>query len=179
MWTIHRGIQYQNRQDYGSSTPCRTNILEYISLDFTLHIHIQNLIHSQEKHFPYFSAHWTELRCYSLFSSVQSLSCVWLFATPWIAAHQASLSIINSQSLLKHISTESVMSSNHLILCHPLLLLPSIFPSIRVFSNESALRIRQPNTAYYHLFNPEFLNIGTIDNLGQDISFHKACPVRC
>ena len=75
-------------------------------------------------------------------SSVQSLSCV--FATPWTAAHQASLSITNSQSLLKLMSIESVMPSNHLILCHPLLLLPSIFPSIRVFSNKSALRIRWP-----------------------------------
>ena len=64
--------------------------------------------------------------------------------TPWTAAHQASLSIMNSQNLLKLMSIESVMPSNHLILCHPLLLLPSIFPSIRVFSNESALRIRWP-----------------------------------
>ena len=69
-------------------------------------------------------------------------SCVWLFATPWTAAHQASLSFTISQSLLKLMSIESVMPSNHLILCHPLFLLPSIFPSIRVFSNESALRIR-------------------------------------
>ena len=78
------------------------------------------------------------------FSSVQSLSHVWLFATPWIAACQASLSITNSWSLPKPMSVESVMPSNHLILCHPLLLLPSIFPSIRVFSNESALLIRWP-----------------------------------
>ena len=75
-------------------------------------------------------------------SSVQLLICVWLFATPWTAACQASLSITNSQSLLKLMSIESVMQSNHFILCHPLLLLPSIFPSIRVFSNESALGIR-------------------------------------
>ena len=78
------------------------------------------------------------------FSSVQSLSRVRLFATPWIAARQASLSITNSQSLLKLMSIESGMPSNHLILCRPLLLLPSIFPSIRVFSNESALRIMWP-----------------------------------
>ena len=77
-------------------------------------------------------------------SSIQSLSCVWLFATPWTAAHQASLSITNSQSLLKLMLIEPVMPSNHLILCRPLLLLPSIFPSIRVFSNESALHIRWP-----------------------------------
>ena len=76
------------------------------------------------------------------FSSVQLLSHVWLFATPQIAAHQASLSFTISQSLLKLMSTESVMLSNHLILCHPLFLLPSIFPSIKVFSNESALHIR-------------------------------------
>ena len=80
----------------------------------------------------------------SIFSSVQSLSHVWLFATPWTAARQASLSITNSQSLLKLMSIESVMPSNHLTLCHPLLLLPSMFPSIRVFSNESVLHIRWP-----------------------------------
>ena len=79
-----------------------------------------------------------------IISSVQSLSRVWLFATPWTAAHQASSSITNSQSLLKLISIELVMPSNHLILCRPLLLPPSIFPSIRVFSNESALHIRGP-----------------------------------
>ena len=79
-----------------------------------------------------------------LSSSVHSLSSVRLFATPWTTAHQASLTITNSQSLLKLMSIESVMSSNHLILCCPLLLLPSIFPSIRVFSNESVLRIRWP-----------------------------------
>ena len=76
------------------------------------------------------------------FSSVQSLSHVQLFATPWTAACQASLSITNSQSLLKLMSIESVMPSNHLVLCSPFLLLPLIFPSIRVFSNESALCIR-------------------------------------
>ena len=79
-----------------------------------------------------------------LFSSAQSLSHARLFATPWTAARQASLPITNSQSLLTLIAIKSVMPSNHLILCHPLLLLPSIFPSIRVFSNESALRIRWP-----------------------------------
>ena len=75
--------------------------------------------------------------------SVQSLSQVRIFATPWTAARQASLSIANPQSLLKLMFIESMMPSNHLILCHPLLL-PSIFPSIRVFSNESVLRIRWP-----------------------------------
>ena len=77
-------------------------------------------------------------------SSVWLLSHVQLFATPWIAAHQASLSITDSWSLLKLMSIKLVMPSNHLILCDPLLLLPSIFPNIRVFSNESALRIRWP-----------------------------------
>ena len=75
---------------------------------------------------------------------VQLLSRVWLFATPWTAACQASLSFTISQSLLKLVSIESVMPSNHLVLCCPLLLLPSIFPSIRVFSNELALHIRWP-----------------------------------
>ena len=78
------------------------------------------------------------------FSSVQSLSRVQLFATPWTAARQSSLSITNSQSLLKLKSIESVTPSNHLILCHPLLLPPTIFLSIRVFSNESVLCIRWP-----------------------------------
>ena len=82
--------------------------------------------------------------CYPLFqfSSVQLLSCIPLFATPRTAASRASLSITNSQSLLKLRSIESMMSSNHLILCYPLLLLPSIFPSIRVFSSESVFHIR-------------------------------------
>ena len=84
------------------------------------------------------------MRVTNQFSSVQSLSLVQLFVTPWTAAQQASLSITNSQSPPKPMSIESVMPSNHLILCHPLLLLPSIFPSIRVFSNESTLRIRWP-----------------------------------
>ena len=79
-----------------------------------------------------------------VFSSVQLLSCVQLFETTRTAAHQASLSITNSQSLLKLMSIELVMPSNHLILCHPLPLLPSIFPSIRVFSNKSVLCIRWP-----------------------------------
>ena len=84
------------------------------------------------------------------FSLVQSLSRVRLFATPWITARQASLSITNSWNLLKLMSIESVMPSNHLTLCHPLLLPPSLFPSIRVFSNESVLHIRWPK---YWSFN--------------------------
>ena len=93
----------------------------------------------------YFNVHSSHLFSMQQFSSVQLLSCVWLFATPWTAAHQASLSITNSRSLLKLMSIESVMPSNHHILCHPLLLLlPSIFPSIRDFSSESVLHIRWP-----------------------------------
>ena len=84
------------------------------------------------------------IECIQFNIVVHSLSCVWLFAVPWTAAHQASLSIINSWSLLKLMPTESMMPSNHLILCCPLLLLPSIFPSIKIFSNESILQIRWP-----------------------------------
>ena len=88
---------------------------------------------------------WRATQCsfISQFSSVQPLSCVRLFATPWTAAHHASLSITNSRSPPKPMSIVSVMPSNHLILCCPLLLPPSIFPSIRVFSNESALHIHR------------------------------------
>ena len=84
------------------------------------------------------------VRSFENISSVQSLSHVQLFVTPWTAARQASLSITNSRNLLILMSIESVMPSNHFILCHPLLLPSSIFPSIRVFSNESVFRIRWP-----------------------------------
>ena len=97
-----------------------------------------------------------------MFSSVQSLSRVQLFVTPWTAARHASLFIINSYSLLKLMSIESVMPSNHLILCPPFLL-PSIFASIRVFSNESVLRIRWPE--YWHFsfsINPSNEYLGLI-----------------
>ena len=97
----------------------------------------------QFKIVPNFSVNF--LFTHGLFrSSVQSLSRVPLFATPWMAACQASVSVTNSQSLLRLMSIESVMPSSHLILCCPLLLLPSIFSSIRVFSNESVLHIRWP-----------------------------------
>ena len=88
---------------------------------------------------------WKDVQHNSLFSSVQSLSRFRLFASPWTAAHHASLFISNSQSSPKTMSIESVRPSKHLILCRPLLLLPAIFPSIRVFSNESTLCIRGPN----------------------------------
>ena len=128
------------------------------------------------------------------FSSVQSLGHVWLFVTPWTAAHQASMSITNSQNLLKLMSIESMMLSNHLILCHPLLL-PSIFPSIRVFSNESVLRIRWPKNCSFSFsispsneylgmifFRMDWLDLlaaqGTLKNLLQHHS-SKASILRC
>ena len=89
-----------------------------------------------------------------LISSVQSLSHVQLFATSWAAAYQASLSLTNSRSSLKLISIELVMPSNHLILCRPLLFLPSIFPSIRVFSKESVLRIKWPYWSFSFSISP-------------------------
>ena len=90
------------------------------------------------------------------FSSVQLLSRVQLFAIPWTATRQAFLFITNSQSLLKLMSSESVMPSNHLILCHPLLLPPSIFPSIRVFSDETVLHIRWPKYWSFSFNNQSF-----------------------
>ena len=95
-------------------------------------------------------------------SSVQSLTRVQLFATPWTAAHQAFLSIINSQSLLKLMSIESVMPSNHLILCCSLLFLPSIFPRIRVFSVESVLHIRWPKCWSFSFISPSNEHPGLI-----------------
>ena len=129
------------------------------------------------------------------FSLVQSLSQIWLFAAPWIAAYQASLSITNSWSSPKLMSIESLMQSSHLILCHPFLLLPSIFPSIRVFSNESALHIRWPkywtfsfniNPSNEHpglvSFRMEWLDVhavqGTLKILPQHHS-SKASILRC
>ena len=106
-------------------------LLLYIILYFTLFIWWKVELH-------------TDWGCCFQFSSVQLLSRVQLFSSPWTAAHQASLVITNCWSSLKHMSIELVMPSNHLILCHPLLLLPSIFPGIRVFPNESALPIRWP-----------------------------------
>ena len=100
-----------------------------------------------------------------MFSSVQSLSHVWHFATPWTTACQVSLSITSPWSLLKLMSIQLVRPSNHLILCHPLLLLPSIFPSIRVFSNESVLHIRWPK---YWIFS---FNISPSNDYSGLISF--------
>ena len=113
-------------------------------------------------HIQLFATPWTAACQASLsLSSVQFssvLTYVWLFVTPWTAARQASLSVTNSQILLKLMSIKSVMPSNYLILCCPLLLLPSIFPSIRVFSNESVLRIRWPDYwSFSFCISPDFL----------------------
>ena len=125
---------------------------------------------------------------------VQSLSHIQLFATPWTATYQASLSITNSWSLLKLISIESVMLSNHLILCHPLLLLPSIFPSIRVFFNESVLCIRwpkywrfsfsiSPSNEYSGLisFRMDWFNLLAVQGTFKSLQHHssKASILRC
>ena len=127
--------------------------------------------------------------------TVQLLSRVRLFATPWPVARQASLSITNSRSLLKLMSIESVMPSNYLVLCHPLLLLPSISPSIRVFSNESVLHIRRPKYRSFSFsispyseysgltsFSMDWLDLlavqGTLKSLLQHHS-SKASVLRC
>ena len=112
------------------------------------------------------------------FSSVQLLSCVWLFATPWIAARQASLSITNSRGLLKLMSIESVMPSSHLILCHPLLLLPPISPSIWVFSNESTLRMRWPKywSFSFSISSVQFSRSVVSDSLRHHESQHARPP---
>ena len=107
-------------------------------------IDVANVITSYLPIFLQKSLQLNELRGLLQFSSLQSLSLVLLFVAPWTAARQASMSITNLWSLIKLMSIELVMPSNHLILCHPLLLVPSIFPSIRVFSNESVLCIRWP-----------------------------------
>ena len=123
------------------------------------------------------------------FSSIQSLSRVRLFATPWIAAHQASLSITNSQNSLKLMSIESVMPSSHLILGRPLLLLPPIPPSIRVFSNESTLHMRWPKywsfIASSNYFNaPSFMESEHQSSLTMSLihslcSVAQSCPTLC
>ena len=100
--------------------------------------------------------HIYRIKKVSMYICFQSLCCVWLFVTPWTATNQASLPFTISRRLLRLMSTELVMPSNHLIFCHPLLLLPSVFPSIRVLSNESALRIRWPNVLGASASSPVF-----------------------
>ena len=122
---------------------------------------------------PYSIPHFSPRRWKRKFSSVQSLSHVQLFATPWTVAHQASMSITNSQSLLKLMSIELMMPSNHLILFSPLLFLPSIFPSIRVLSNESVLCIRWPkNWSFQWIFRKIFFRIDWLDLL----ALHESSP---
>ena len=118
-----------------SSTPKRKNVIKSKTNNKLAFWNYQSMF------LVYLIFFWTHK---TSFSSVQLLSHVRLFATPWIAAHQASLSITNSRSLLKLMSIESLMPSSHLILCRPLHLLPPIPPSIRVFSNESTLHMRWP-----------------------------------
>ena len=115
-------------------------------------------------HYRWICYHWAIREAHVLYS-FQSFGCVWLFVTPWTAAHQASVSITNTQSLLKRMSVESVMPPNHLILCHPPLLLHLIFPRIRIFPNESVLHIRWPK---YWSFN---FSISTSNEYSGLISF--------
>ena len=123
-WLTHSSIlAYENSTDRGAWRPAVHGVAESQA-----HHSLRQLFTSQ----------------YQFWNLIQSLSCVLLFETPWTAAHQASLSITTSRSLLKLTSSESVMKSNHFVLCRPLLLLPSVFPSIRVFSDELALCIRWP-----------------------------------
>ena len=127
-WPLYFSIQLQGSHGNPLQYSCLENPMGRSAL--------QTVVHRITERLKGLSTHQ--------FSSVQSLSHVRLFATPWTAALQASLSITNSRSPPKPMSIESVMPSNHLILCRSLLLLPSIFPSIRVFSSESALHIRWP-----------------------------------
>ena len=110
---------------------------------------------------------------------VQSLSHLWLFATPWTAARQASLSFTISLNLLKLMFAESVMPSNHLILCRPLLLLPSIFPSNRVFSNESALRIKVAKVLELQLQHQSLQRIFRVDFLQNWLVWSPLCILPC
>ena len=139
-----------------SFSPSSSHLQSFSKFQFSAIFYLPSIYHLSTYHLfiiyflsiihlsSYLSSIYLSIIYLSQFSSVQSLSRVRLFVTPGTAARQASLSITNSQSLLKLRSIESVMPSNHLILCHPLLLLLSIFPSIRVFSNESVLCIRWP-----------------------------------
>ena len=132
---------------------------------FCIHINIFELCSEMQIKLLRNVSFWVLL----LSCSVQLLSCVRLFATPWTAAHQASLSVTNYQSLLKLVSIESVMPFNHFIICCHFLLLPSIFPSIRVFSNKSALHIRW--TKYWSFS----FSISPLNEYSGSISFRIDC----
>ena len=170
-WKSLNHVQLCNAMDYGPSGSSVYGILQSRMLEWVVIVFSSNLelnLHFWQHLFLYCQQLWAYqnhlpscsppldkttsdvpflLICtyFLSVSSVQSLSHVWLFVAPWTAACQDSLSITNSQSPPKAMSIVSVMPSNHLILCHPLFLLPSIFPSIGVFSNESALLIRWPS----------------------------------
>jgi len=117
------------------------------------------------------------------FTSVQLLSHIWLFATPYTAAHQASLSMNNSRSLLKLMCIESVMPSNHLTICHPLLLLPSIFPSIRVLSSESALHVAKvlafqlQHPSFQWILKTDFLQNGLVGSPWSPRDSQESSPI--
>ena len=185
MWVIHLS--------------CRIPVCIILELDMAILHYPKSLEPSGSILKPFFSLHLAASSQLSAtpslkwISSVQPLSRVRLFGTPWNAACQACLSITNSQSLLKLVSVESVMPSNHLILCHPLLLVPSIFPSIRVFSNESVVPNRwpkywsfsiSPSNEYSGLisFRMDWLDLlavqGTLKNLLQHHS-SKAWVLQC
>ena len=134
---IHSGVLFSNVKEENNAI-CS-------NMDAIRDYHTKWSKPEKERQIPYDITYMCNLKYGAVqFSAVQSLSHVWLFATPWIAARQASLSITNSRSLPKLMSIKSVMPSSHLILCRTLLLLPSIPPSIRVFSNESTLCMRWP-----------------------------------
>ena len=147
-----QSIRYDRVMEYTHTQVC---VYKYIKPNhFALYLKLTNI----------FSQLWKV--------KVKSLSCVWLFAIPWTTARQASLFITNSQSLLKLMSIESVMPSNHFILCRPLLLPPAIFPSIRVFSSASVLHIRWPKCLEFQLqyqsfqwiFRTDFLSGGLVQS---------------
>ena len=149
-WRLKRPLFYPGSGR--SSGRGHSNPLQYSCLEDPMDTGAwQARIHGIAQSWTWLERFSTQTCMYIKLSSVQSLSHVWLFVTPWTVAHQAFLSITNSWSLFQLMSTESVMPSNHLILCGPLLLWPSIFPSIRIFSNESFLHIRWPKYCSFSL----------------------------
>ena len=144
---FHFYLEHPEKAGYGPESILSSRLLFFFSPPFAYIYEFWNyLCHFSQGKKNTYKFNWDYIypKCQFEENSIQSLSRVRLFATPWTAAHQASLSVTNSWSLLKFIPIKSVMPSNHLILCHLLLLLPSIFPSIRVFSNDPVLHIRWP-----------------------------------